>query len=99
MPDSQASATTTGLPTKIDTNVAHEARVYDYWLGGKDNYPADRALGDAIGSHIPAIRSMARANRAFLGRAVRYLVGAAGLDQSPDKIGRAPGRERGCEDV
>jgi hypothetical protein len=80
MPDSQAQ-TTTGLPTKIDTSVAHEARVYDYWLGGKDNYPADRVLGDAIGAHIPAIRSMARANRAFLGRAVRHLVGEAGISQ------------------
>ncbi|WP_433755271.1 SAM-dependent methyltransferase [Nocardia sp. CA-135398] len=75
MPDNWAE-TATGLPTKIDTSVAHEARVYDYWLGGKDNYPADRALGDAIATHIPAIRSMARANRAFLGRAVRYVVDA-----------------------
>ncbi|MFD0363426.1 SAM-dependent methyltransferase [Nocardia sp. GCM10030253] len=83
MQDSQDQATA-GLPTKIDTSVAHEARVYDYWLGGKDNYPADRALGDAIASHIPAIRSMARANRAFLGRAVRYLVGEAGISQFLD---------------
>lgn len=83
MPDNR-SQTTFGLPTKIDTSVAHEARVYDYWLGGKDNYPADRALGDAIANHIPAIRSMARANRAFLGRAVRYLVAEAGIDQFLD---------------
>ncbi|MEV0293706.1 SAM-dependent methyltransferase [Nocardia sp. NPDC050710] len=83
MPDSQAHAAT-GLPTRIDTSVAHEARVYDYWLGGKDNYPADRALGDAIATHIPAIRGMARANRAFLGRAVRYLVGTAGITQFLD---------------
>ncbi|WP_406229448.1 SAM-dependent methyltransferase [Nocardia sp. NBC_01009] len=83
MPDSQ-DQTIAGLPTKIDTSVAHEARVYDYWLGGKDNYPADRALGDAIASHIPAICSMARANRAFLGRAVRYLVGEAGINQFLD---------------
>ncbi|MGY4098993.1 SAM-dependent methyltransferase [Nocardia sp. R16R-3T] len=51
------------MPTRINTSVAHEARVYDYWLDGKDNYPADRALGDAIATHIPAIRSMARAMR------------------------------------
>ncbi|MEV5833312.1 SAM-dependent methyltransferase [Nocardia sp. NPDC052112] len=75
MPDSWSEAGV-GVPTKIDTSVAHEARVYDYWLGGKDNYPADRALGDAIATHIPAIRSMARANRTFLGRAVRYVVDA-----------------------
>ncbi|AFU01392.1 SAM-dependent methyltransferase [Nocardia brasiliensis] len=72
------------LSTKIDTGVAHEARVYDYWLGGKDNYPADRALGDAIATHIPAIRTMARANRAFLGRAVRYLVTEVGIRQFLD---------------
>lgn len=72
------------LPTEIDTSVAHEARVYDYWLGGKDNYPADRALGDAIASQIPTIRTMARANRAFLGRAVRHLVDEAGIRQFLD---------------
>ncbi|GAB2731045.1 SAM-dependent methyltransferase [Nocardia thraciensis] len=71
-------------PTRIDTSVAHEARVYDYWLGGRDNYPADRALGDAIAGHIPAIRSMARANRAFLARAVRYAITEAGINQFLD---------------
>ncbi|MEU2030490.1 SAM-dependent methyltransferase [Nocardia amamiensis] len=71
-------------PTEIDITVAHEARVYDYWLGGKDNYPADRALGDAIAEHIPTIKTMARANRAFLTRAVRYLVGEAGITQFLD---------------
>ncbi|WP_433664557.1 SAM-dependent methyltransferase [Nocardia sp. CA-128927] len=83
MPDSH-SQTAAALPTKIDTSVAHEARVYDYWLGGRDNYPADRALGDAIATHIPAIRTMARANRAFLGRAVDYLTREAGIDQFLD---------------
>ncbi|WP_225730245.1 MULTISPECIES: SAM-dependent methyltransferase [unclassified Nocardia] len=82
MSDSYLSGT--GLPTRIDTTVAHEARVYDYWLGGKDNYPADRALGDAIASHIPAIRTMAMANRAFLARSVRYLVTEAGITQFLD---------------
>jgi SAM-dependent methyltransferase len=72
------------LPVEIDTTVAHEARVYDYWLGGKDNYQADRALGDAIAGQIPTIRTMARANRAFLGRAVRYLVREAGIRQFLD---------------
>ncbi|MFI6046924.1 SAM-dependent methyltransferase [Nocardia sp. NPDC051321] len=83
MSDSQAQ-TAAALPTKIDTSVAHEARVYDYWLGGRDNYPADRALGDAIATHIPAIRTMARANRAFLGRAVDYLTSQAGITQFLD---------------
>ncbi|GAB2680079.1 SAM-dependent methyltransferase [Nocardia goodfellowii] len=76
--------TTSGLSARIDTTVAHEARVYDYWLGGKDNYPADRALGDAIAGHIPAIQTMAQANRAFLGRSVRYLVREAGITQFLD---------------
>ncbi|MEV0247756.1 SAM-dependent methyltransferase [Nocardia sp. NPDC050712] len=76
--------TNTGLSAKIDTSIAHEARVYDYWLGGKDNYPADRALGDAIAGHIPAIQTMAKANRAFLGRSVRYLVRECGITQFLD---------------
>ncbi|MEV0764466.1 SAM-dependent methyltransferase [Nocardia sp. NPDC050435] len=75
---------TPGLSARIDTTIAHEARVYDYWLGGKDNYPADRALGDAIAGHIPAIQTMAQANRAFLGRSVRYLVREAGITQFLD---------------
>lgn len=80
MPDNAFGA----LPTDVDTTIAHEARVYDYWLGGKDNYPADRALGDAIAEHVPAIKTMARANRAFLGRAVRHLVSEAGITQFLD---------------
>lgn len=72
------------LPVEIDTTVAHEARVYDYWLGGKDNFEADRALGDAIAEHIPTIKTMARANRAFVGRAVRYLVRECGIRQFLD---------------
>jgi SAM-dependent methyltransferase len=83
MPENGRSAGSP-LPTEIDTTVAHEARVYDYWLGGKDNYPADRALGDIIAGQIPTIRTMARANRAFLGRAVRYLVREAGIRQFLD---------------
>ncbi|MEV6073268.1 SAM-dependent methyltransferase [Nocardia sp. NPDC052001] len=81
MPD---DAFDTQLPTEIDTTIAHEARVYDYWLGGKENYPADRALGDAIAEHVPTIKTMARANRAFLSRAVRHLVSDAGITQFLD---------------
>jgi SAM-dependent methyltransferase len=69
---------------EIDTSVPHEARMYDYWLGGKDNYAPDRALGDMIRERIPTISTMARANRAFVGRAVRYLVREAGIRQFLD---------------
>ena len=72
------------LPPEINTGVAHGARVYDYWLGGRDNFAADRALGDAIVTAIPSAASGARANRAFLGRAVRYLAGEAGIRQFLD---------------
>jgi SAM-dependent methyltransferase len=68
----------------IDATVAHGARTYDYWLGGKDNYPADRALGDLIRERIPTISAMALANRAFLTRAVRYLAREAGIRQFLD---------------
>jgi S-adenosyl methyltransferase len=72
------------LPQDINTNVAHPARVYDYWLGGKDNFPADRALAEMMIQAIPNMRAMAAANRAFLGRAVRYLVEEAGVRQFLD---------------
>ncbi len=69
---------------KIDTTVAHPARRYDYWLGGKDNFAADRAAGDAIAEVYPAVRTAVRENRRFLGRAVTYLAGEAGIDQFLD---------------
>jgi hypothetical protein len=72
------------LPPEINTGVAHPARVYDYILGGKDNFAADRAAGDAVAEAMPAARFMARANRAFLGRAVRYLAMEAGIRQFLD---------------
>jgi S-adenosyl methyltransferase len=72
------------LPPEINTNVAHSARVYNYWLGGKDNFAADRALGDAIIKAVPSTVFGARANRAFLGRAVRYLATEAGIRQFLD---------------
>jgi O-methyltransferase involved in polyketide biosynthesis len=82
--DSWMRADPDWVPPEIDTSVAHPARVYDYWLGGKDNFAPDRALGDAIMAAVPTIRLMARANRAFLGRAVRYLAGEAGIRQFLD---------------
>jgi hypothetical protein len=52
------------LPPEINTAVAHPARVYDSWLGGKDNFPADRALAEHIMQAIPTMRAMAQANPA-----------------------------------
>jgi SAM-dependent methyltransferase len=72
------------IPPEINTNVPQSARVYDYWLGGKDHFPADRALGDAIAAALPTIRTQVRAQRAFLGRAVRYLTRDAGVRQFLD---------------
>ena len=72
------------VPPEIDTSAAHSARVYDYWLGGKNNFPADRALAENILKVVPTMRTMARANRAFLSRAVRYLVKEAGIRQFLD---------------
>jgi hypothetical protein len=71
-------------PLEFNAGVAHPARVYDYWLGGKDNYAADRVLGDAIIAAMPSTQFAARANRAFLGRAVRYLAAEAGIRQFLD---------------
>jgi hypothetical protein len=68
----------------INVGIAHPARVYDYFLGGKDNFAADRALGDALTAQIPSAPYSARANRAFLGRAVRYLVKERGIRQFLD---------------
>ena len=72
------------LPPGINAGIAHPARVYDYFLGGKDNFAADRALGDALTVQIPSAPYSARANRAFLGRAVRYLVNERGIRQFLD---------------
>jgi hypothetical protein len=71
-------------PLPFDTSVAHQARVYDYLLGGKDNYAADRAVAEATLKVNPDLAPSAHANRAFLGRAVRYLAGEAGVRQFLD---------------
>jgi hypothetical protein len=68
----------------FNTAVAHQARVYNYWLGGKDNYAADRATGDAVMEVYPGIVAAVRAQRAFLGRAVRFLAAEAGISQFLD---------------
>jgi hypothetical protein len=72
------------LPPEINTGVAHTARVYNYWLGGKDNFAADREVGDAVIAAIPSAPLLARQNRAFLGRAVHYLAMEAGIRQFLD---------------
>ena len=68
----------------FDTSVAHIARVYDYWLGGKDNFAADRAAAEQAIAAYPDIVFSVRANRAFLARAVRHLAGEAGIRQFLD---------------
>jgi len=70
--------------TTINTGNAHPARVYNYWLGGKDNFPADRAAAEAAMAANPGIVDDVRANRAFLARAVRFLVTEAGIRQFLD---------------
>jgi O-methyltransferase involved in polyketide biosynthesis len=72
------------MSNEINSDVPQSARVYDYWLGGKDNFPADRAMGDAIAGQLPTIRTQVRAQRAFLGRTVRFLAGEAGIRQFLD---------------
>jgi O-methyltransferase involved in polyketide biosynthesis len=64
------------LPTELNTNVAHPARLYDYWLGGKDNFAVDRELAEKILAAQPGSLESVRANREFLKRAVRYAAGA-----------------------
>src|SRR4051812_21547725 len=69
---------------KIDTSVLHSARIWNYWLGGKDNYPVDREAGDAYTKVFPGIVELARQDRHFLGRVVRFLAGEAGIRQFLD---------------
>jgi S-adenosyl methyltransferase len=69
---------------RIDSSVPHSARVWNYFLGGKDYYPVDRAVGDQVMAMFPDITRIARAQRVFLGRAVRYLAGQAGIRQFLD---------------
>ena len=68
----------------IDTTVSHSARIWNYWLGGKDNYAADREAGDRVAAMLPSIVAQARADRAFFGRAIRYLAGEEGIRQFLD---------------
>jgi S-adenosyl methyltransferase len=96
-------------PSSLDTSVPHIARVYDYWLGGKDNFAADREAAEQVIAAYPGILRDVRAQRAFLANAVRYLAGVAGIRQFLD-IGTgiptannthevAQGAEPGCRVV
>ena len=70
--------------TGIDTTVPHSARIWNYWLGGKDNYQVDRMAGDQFSAIYPGIIDIARADRVFLGRVVRFMAGEAGVRQFLD---------------
>jgi hypothetical protein len=78
------STASKAAPPPFDITVANQARIYDYLLGGKDNYEADRAAVDAVLKVAPVLGFSARANRAFLARVVRYLAAEAGIRQFLD---------------
>ena len=69
---------------KVNAAVPHSARVWNYWLGGKDNYPVDREAGDKYRELYPQIADTARAARYFMARVVCYLAGEAGIRQFLD---------------
>ncbi|GIE94070.1 SAM-dependent methyltransferase [Paractinoplanes rishiriensis] len=68
----------------LNSEVPHSARIWNYWLGGKDNFAADRAVGDKVIEQYPEIVRVARESRAFLRRAVTFLTGEAGIRQFLD---------------
>ncbi|MGH3264680.1 MAG: SAM-dependent methyltransferase, partial [Trebonia sp.] len=72
------------LPPEIDVSKPHSARIYDYYLGGKSHFAADRETADRVLLNWPTARTGAREQRAFLGRAVRYLAADAGIRQFLD---------------
>jgi len=73
-----------GALPEIDTTVPHSARIWNYWLGGKDNYEVDRIAGDQWAAVDPGITTVARESRAFLKRSVTYLAGDVGIRQFID---------------
>ncbi|HEX8347220.1 MAG TPA: SAM-dependent methyltransferase, partial [Actinoplanes sp.] len=97
MGETSGAGETETAPAGIDTSLPHSARMYDYWLGGKDNFAADRELGQAFAAAIPDIRTMARENRAFMRRAAAYLH-AQGITQFLD-IGTGIPTEPNVHDV
>src|SRR3954452_10188145 len=73
-----------GAASELDTNVPQTARIWNYWLGGKDNFAVDRQVGDQIRQAFPQIVENARASRAFLVRSVTYVAAEAGIRQFLD---------------
>ncbi len=71
-------------PVRIDTSVAHIARVQDYWLGGRDNFAADRQAGEEAVTAFPGLVASVRSTRSFLARTVRYLTAEEGVRQFLD---------------
>jgi hypothetical protein len=69
---------------RLDTSIPHSARVWNYWLGGKDNFAVDREVGEQVRAADPQIIEIARACRAFHGRAIRFLAGENGIRQFLD---------------
>lgn len=74
----------TGHVSLLRTDVSHSARIWNYWLGGKDNYLIDQQVGEQILSFVPELVRSARADRQFLARAVQFLVSEAGIRQFLD---------------
>jgi O-methyltransferase involved in polyketide biosynthesis len=74
----------TGASGRLNTSVAHNARVWNYWIGGKDHYEVDQKVGEQVASMFPVIRDVARADREFLGRAVQFLAADLGVRQFLD---------------
>ena len=83
-----------GSPPDIRTDIAHPARVYDYWLGGKDNFAADRAAAEEVVRAMPEILDTVRGNRQFLARATAFLRDA-GIRQFLDIGSRSRYQEAG----
>jgi S-adenosyl methyltransferase len=69
---------------EIDTTISHSARIWNFWLGGKDHYPVDQQVGEEILAFVPELVRSARADRYFLARAVRYLSGQESVRQFLD---------------
>lgn len=84
MTESPAVADVQRNVSKLDTAVPQTARIWNYLLGGKDNFASDRAVGDQIIQNLPHLAENARLSRAYLARAVRYLAGEAGVRQFLD---------------
>lgn len=81
---SSSSVSPQGVPHDIDTTVPHTARVWNYWLGGKDYFAVDRAVGDEVLVAMPDVPEAARQDRAFMNRAVHHLAGEEGVRQYLD---------------